>query len=484
MKQFTIIAIISLFMPLFGMSQTKTTFDDDLYLKPSDAKTQPIDQTQNRKTTPNYKNGAKEIVYIERVSPATNVVHDTVYVVGQANENVENRKTHGVHDTVYVVGEANDNIENQSPQGVNNTDNVAVQENDSITNNQEQGYYLNGFNGSESDLEYAERIRHFHNPKYEIRDTDPRFNDIYFLNNFDWNVYIDGSYAYVTPTWTNPYWWNYNFNAYSYGNWGFGFNNYYSPFYDWYDSPWAFDDFYGGLGYYGNGYGNGYNRWGKNWYSNSNGRFLNHSEGNRREVSNLSVAGRVGTMKNASQSLMIGRVNSNTANPYTLVSSTGSSRVNQNSINNSSGLRSIKTSTGSTARTISINRNGIGLVRTGGLRNLSGSYQNNSNTGVSRSATTYSINTNPRTSITRNSSTSITISNSANVSSRTSSNSYTSSNSGNYSPVSRSNSPSVSNSNSNFNNSGSSSRSSDSYSGGGSSGGGSRGGSGGGGNRR
>jgi hypothetical protein len=505
MKQFTIIAIISLFMPLFGMSQTKTTIDDDLYFKPSDVKILPIDQTQNRKTTPNFKNGAKEIVYIERVTPATNAVHDTVYVEDQANNVLKNRSSnvvHGIiHDTIYISGTANDNRENSTLNS--DTAFVVSEANDSTNNNQEQGYYLNGFKGTQNDLEYAERIRHFHNPRYEIFIGDPRYNDIYFLNDYDWNVYIDGSYAYVTPTWTNPYWWNYNFNAYSYGNWGFGFNNYYSPFFSWYDYPWAFDDFYGGSGYYGYGYGseygypyygygNGYNRGGKNWYSNGNSRFLNHDEGNRREVSNLSTAGRVGTMNKASQSLMIGGGNSNTTNPYTVVSSMGSSKVNKNNINNSSGSRSINISNGSTSRTISINRDGIGLVRTGGLRNLSSSYQNNSNAGVSRTATTYSINTNPRTSITRNNSTSITTSNSSNVYSGTSRNSYTTSNSGNYSTTSRSNSPSESNNNSNFNNAGSSSRSSGSYSGGGSSGsssgGGSRGSSGGssggGGNRR
>jgi hypothetical protein len=480
MKRSTFITIICLLIPLLGISQTKTTYVDDIYLKPSDAKTQQIDQTQNRKTTPNYKNGAKEIVYIERDSPNTNAVHDTVYVVGQANENLKSQNTHGVHDTVYVVGEANDNLENHTSQTVNNTDNIAVQANDSIANNQGQGYYLNGFNGTESDLEYAERIRHFHNPKYEISVADPRYNDIYFLNNFDWNVYIDGSYAYVTPTWTNPYWWNYNYNPYSYGNWGFGFNNYYSPFYDWYDYPWGFDSFYGGFGYgypYF-GYGYGYNSWGRNVH---NGQFQNRDEGNRREVSNLSSGGRLGTINNASHSMMIsGGSNNNSTNPYTTISSTSSRNVNQSVVNNTSGLRSANTSNSSTVRTISTNRNGIGLVRIGGLRNLSGLYQNN-NSGVLRSATTYTINTNPRTTIKLNSAT---------VTSRT--NSFTTirnANSGNYSTVSRSNNSSVSSSTSNRSNSystsnsnfNSSSRSSGSYSGGSS--GGSRS-TGGGGNRR
>lgn len=117
------------------------------------------------------------------------------------------------------------------------------------------GYYLNGFEGSQSDLEYAERIRRFHNPKFTIHISDPAYTDIYFLNPSDWNVYIDNSYAYVTPTWTNPWYWNYMWAPYSYSSlswrWNFGFGS------------WGF---YWGYGYPGWGY-NPYWGWaGPAWY--------------------------------------------------------------------------------------------------------------------------------------------------------------------------------------------------------------------------
>ena len=143
MKRTTIITIISLLIPILGIGQTKTTIVDDVYMKPSDVKTQQTDQPQKTRPVTNYKNGAKEIVYIERTNPDTKVIHDTVYVVGQSNENRENVYNKEGHDTVYVVGQANDSTEM----------------------NREQGHYLNGFNGTESDMEYAERIRKFHNPK-------------------------------------------------------------------------------------------------------------------------------------------------------------------------------------------------------------------------------------------------------------------------------------------------------------------------------
>jgi len=475
MKRTTIITIISFLIPILGMSQTKSTIVDDLYLKPGDAKAQQTSQsqlnqqTQNTKPVSKYKNGAKEIIYIERDNQDSKAIHDTVYVDGKAyidgqvNKSSDNRNKGGIHDTIYIVG----------------------QENDSIDNNQEQGHYLNGFKGTESDLEYAERIRRFHNPKYEIFVGDPRYEDIYFLNDNDWNVYIDGSYAYVTPTWTNPYWWNYNYSPYSYGNWGFGFG-----FNNWF-SPWGFDSYYGGLyggygygydDYYGYGYGGyGYNSWGNNWYGRNNDRNPNHDEGVRRDISNLSGAGRVGGMSNSAQT-MIGGGGNRSSNPYTVVNNTGL-RANSQNVIKTSGTRTNNLSNISTSRILSTNRNGIGLVRTSGLRNLNSNQYNNRTTG-SRTVTSYTINTTPRTNRNTLSSNPMIV-NSGTSRVSNSRNTYT--NSGNYSITSRSSSSpvnynsSVSRSSSSYSSgnssysSGSSSRSSGSYSSGstgGSSGGG------------
>ncbi len=107
-----------------------------------------------------------------------------------------------------------------------------------VDENGDDGYYLNGFNGSDSDYEYALRIRRFHNPKFVVSVSDPFYSDIYFLDNNDWNVYISDNYAWVTPTWTNPWYWNYTWAPYSYtswswrwslGPWGFSFG--YDPFF-------------------------------------------------------------------------------------------------------------------------------------------------------------------------------------------------------------------------------------------------------------
>ncbi|MDR2840721.1 MAG: hypothetical protein LBV75_05600, partial [Paludibacter sp.] len=139
---------------------------DDIYFTPSDAKKEvKKDSKTADKQNTTYKNGAKKIIFVER---------DTT-------------------DAYVAIAE----------------DSVEV----------DKGYYLNEFEGTESDYEYAERIRRFHNPKYTVFISDPNYNDIYFLDNNYWNVYIDGSSAYVTPSFSNPYWFDYMYRPYNYSSW-------------------------------------------------------------------------------------------------------------------------------------------------------------------------------------------------------------------------------------------------------------------------
>lgn len=211
---------------------------DDVYFKPSDP--QEITQrTSVKSQKPNYKNGAKEIIYLDSRSNKDLVV---------------------TNDSIYILAEMNDSI--------------AIAEG-SEEEYDKEGYYLNDFNGSSSDLEYAERIRRFHNPKFTIHISDPQYNDIYFLDDYNWNVYIDGSYAWVTPTWTNPFWDNYFWRPYSYSSW-YWRNNWYSPFSyysSWYGNPWYgggyYGNYYGGWGGYYGGYYGGYHGWGNPYYYDS-----------------------------------------------------------------------------------------------------------------------------------------------------------------------------------------------------------------------
>ncbi len=101
----------------------------------------------------------------------------------------------------------------------------------------EDGYYLDDFNGSLSDYEYTVRIHRFHDPRYVISISDPAYMDIYMLDNNDWNVYIEGPYAWVTPTWTNPWYWNYTWAPYSYSSMAWRWNYAWGASWGYYD-PW------------------------------------------------------------------------------------------------------------------------------------------------------------------------------------------------------------------------------------------------------
>lgn len=240
----TMIYLVVLLMVASTAFAQKTGFIDDVYFKPSDARN--IEIKANERQRPVVKNGARQIVFVDASNTDVIVTKDTVYVLGN-----ESKKAYA----------------------------------DSLSFNEEEGEYINGFRGSESDLEYAERIRRFHNPKYTIHISNPAWNDLYFLDSWDWNVYVDGTYAWVTPTWTNSLWFDYHYRPYSYNRWN-SWNSWHSPYYGgwggygwggwnswshgyhsgyyagYYGWPYGYGGGYGG--YYG--YGNYWNSWGgSNW---------------------------------------------------------------------------------------------------------------------------------------------------------------------------------------------------------------------------
>ncbi|MCU4175011.1 hypothetical protein [Carboxylicivirga sp. N1Y90] len=140
--------------------------------------------------------------------------------------------------------------------------NDSIQETDSLVYyNEETGYWVNGFQGGQMDQDYAERMIRFHGPFNGIPYWSPLYNDMVYFNNWDWNVYVDGNYAYAFPSWTSPMYNNYRFN-YGYHNpWRWGYGGYYDPWYGYGygHSHWYSCGYWPGYhhGYY-NGWNNGY----------------------------------------------------------------------------------------------------------------------------------------------------------------------------------------------------------------------------------
>lgn len=102
------------------------------------------------------------------------------------------------------------------------------------------GEWVNGFDGSEDDYEYAMRIVRFRNPRYAVSISSPYYWDIvYGLNSWDWNVYTDGMYAYAFPTFSNRLWWDWRYNSYGWGGYPYYGWGGYSPYYSYGAGPMA-----------------------------------------------------------------------------------------------------------------------------------------------------------------------------------------------------------------------------------------------------
>lgn len=92
--------------------------------------------------------------------------------------------------------------------------------------NPDEGW-VNGFNGSQSDYEYSKRLIRYNSPNLSIHISSPYYWDIvYGLSSYDWNVYVDGNYAYAFPTFSNPMWWDWRFFRPTYGY----YYGWYSPY--------------------------------------------------------------------------------------------------------------------------------------------------------------------------------------------------------------------------------------------------------------
>jgi len=349
MKTKVLIPLVFLMFPLISMGQKEII--DDVYFKAGDVvKTDKSSTTKKPKID---KNGAKEIIF---------TTNDSSYVASQ--------------DTTYLVAEANDSTET------------------------DQGYYLNGFNGTESDMEYADRIRKFHDPRFRVFVGDPNYNDIYLLNDWDWNVYLDGSYAYVTPTWTNPYWFDYMYSPYTFGyNGWYWRNSLYNPYYyGSYYSPYYYGYGYGYGNYYGYGWNNpyygGYYSWWNQPYYGGYSHYSynrNHDEAVRRSENNSRSLASSGSTRGVGGSTTIAGsraagVSSNYRSSYTTLSD------NNRVFRNASGTRVINGNTVNSARSsYTSSSTGNGSIS----RNTANNSTRSINAVSTRSRTTYTQNSDP-----------------------------------------------------------------------------------------
>ena len=191
MKKIVLLSFMVMCLPLAGMAQS---FDDDLYYTPKDKGT----SSEDRKT--------------ERTEEVKTTPEREGYVPAGAAFVVKDRK-----GNVRDVDEYNRRYDSSDNTFTMENDTLVIQEKDDA----DRGEWVNGFDGSEDDYEYAMRIVRFRNPRFAIPISSPLYWDVvYGVNSWDWNVYDDGFYAYAFPTYTNRLWWDWRFGSFGI-TWGF-----------------------------------------------------------------------------------------------------------------------------------------------------------------------------------------------------------------------------------------------------------------------
>ena len=209
MKKFVFVSLLMTCLPFLAMAQT----NDDLYFIPK------------KKTEKKVTSGTPAKVVIEKDQAPT-----TVYASP---------------GSTVVVKDANGDLRDVDEYNRRYTsrDNTFTMENDTLYIEEkpynERGEWVNGFEGSQSDYEYAMRIVRFRNPRYAIPVSSPLYWEVvYALPSWEWNVFDDGLYAYAFPTYSNRLWWDWRFN-YSWG-WrsSWYYNSWYGPGY-WYGGYWG-----------------------------------------------------------------------------------------------------------------------------------------------------------------------------------------------------------------------------------------------------
>ncbi len=254
MKKIVFLLLIALCLPLAVMAQS---YDDDLYYIPKkENKSHQKENTSSERskgmvnTTRIYTTPGSNIVVQDRSGNARDVdEYNRRYDSSNNNFEMQN-------DTLYIKGK-------------NRSSDL-------------DGEWVNGFNGSQDDYEYAERLIRFRNPRFAVSISSPLYWDIvYGTNSWDWNVYTDGMYAYAFPTFPNRLWWDWRYNSLGYG-WGYPYyGGYYGSWYTGWGNPWYAGASWGWGNYWGYDYYPGY------WHGGGSGHWASNRNvyyNNRRSV--------------------------------------------------------------------------------------------------------------------------------------------------------------------------------------------------------
>lgn len=164
----------------------------------------------------------------------TQVQQRTTVVQQSANPAISEVRITPDHVTVIKGDKASDTVPPVNMESIIED----IDDNTVEYTNESEGW-VNGFDGSESDYEYARRLLSVRSLKVGIPVGSTLYWDlIHGPYAYDWNVYVVGGYAYIFPTWANPIYHDFlthGYNWYCFG-WGWGMSYWRRGWYfhDWY----------------------------------------------------------------------------------------------------------------------------------------------------------------------------------------------------------------------------------------------------------
>ena len=243
MKKIVLFSLLMVCLPFMALAQSG---NDDLYFIPK------------KKKEKKEKVETKTMVKTEQVLVSGNDIQVTAPVV-----------VRDVNGNTRDLDEYNRRYSSRENEFTYENDTLYIQEKPYL----EQGEWVNGFQGSQDDYDYAMRIIRFRSPSFAVSVSSPYYWDIISLGySSNWNVFDTGMYAFAFPTFANNWWWDWRYNSafsirYYPSNWLYRSHWCYS--YDWYGwghypyhthhSPWhGFHPHYahgGWGGYWGNNHG-------------------------------------------------------------------------------------------------------------------------------------------------------------------------------------------------------------------------------------
>lgn len=359
MKEIFFASLLLVGLPCTSVAQSS----DDLYFIPEKTKTDSRSETSVEKTSVVSEQSSSVVAY---TAPAV-VVRD---VSGNLRDIDEYNRRYTSRDNTFSI----------------QNDTLYIEEKPF----NERGEWVNGFEGSQEDYEYAMRIIRFRNPAYAIPVSSPLYWEVVYgaYPSWDWNIYEDGVYAYIFPTSTNPLWWDWRWywgvsRPWWYWSW------WYSPwYYGWYSPYW-----YGG--YWGYGYHHyAWGGWPRGYTDHRPGRYMTSAGVSARGMRSPSytrrssgdVAGSRG--QSSVRRSSVGRVVQGSSGSRSNVQTVGSGRTAVRRDGTTNGTRA-----GSRSQSVYV-RPSIGTDRSGSTYyNRPSSTRRSSNYGTQRS-----YNTNTRSS--------------------------------------------------------------------------------------